>query len=150
MDKNKQPGIRTNAIMLIESKFVRFPEIPSSIETVCSFDYKYNCFPDGSGQGELTLNSSGKCSGSETLIYTAEIKYLGVFQMDTNEPNMEIEDFMRVNASAHIFPYLREFLSSLSVRAGLPTIILPPMNIMAFTESVSKDSTEGIGVAPKT
>ncbi|MDD2229974.1 MAG: protein-export chaperone SecB [Candidatus Neomarinimicrobiota bacterium] len=139
MDKSKQPGIRTNAIMLIESKFVRFPQAIKSIETVCSFDYKYSCLPDNIGQGELTLISSGKCSESNLVVFEAEIKYIGVFQMDSDEPNMQIEEFMKVNASAHIFPYLREFLSSLSVRAGLPTIILPPMNIVALTEGNKKD-----------
>lgn len=134
MDENKQPGINTVAIMLIANSFVRYPEIPKSIQTILNFTYNYSCTPDGQGQGELTLQTSGKNSENDAMIYKAEIKYVGIFQADKDNPNMQIAEFMKSHASAHIFPYLREFLSSLSFRAGLPTIILPPLNILALTK----------------
>ncbi len=135
MDKERQPGIRTIAIMLVDNKFTRYPEVSQSVQTDLRFEYTYSCFDDGKGQGELSLKTTGKNSENNTIAYEAEIRYVGIFQVDQNAENMMIDEFMKSFAPAHIFPYLREFLSSLSNRAGLPTILLPPMNILALTKS---------------
>lgn len=135
MDKDKQPGIRTIAIMLSENKFIRYPEVTQSIKADLKFEYTYSCLQEGKGQGELTLFTKGTNSLNDSIVYDAEIKYVGIFQMEQDGQNMEIDEFMKSYAPAHIFPYLREFLSSLSSRAGLPTIILPPLNILALTQS---------------
>jgi len=135
MDKERQPGIRTIAIMLVDSRFTRYPEVGQSVQTDLRFEYTYSCFNEGKGQGELSLRTTGKNSENDTIAYEAEIKYVGIFQVEQNAENMMIDEFMKSYAPAHIFPYLREFLSSLSTRAGLPTIILPPLNIIALTRS---------------
>ena len=142
MDKKKQPGINTVAIMLISDSFVRYPEIPRSVQTSLNFTYSYSCTPDGQGSGELTLKTTGRASENDAPIYEAEIKYVGIFQADKENPNMQIVEFMKSHAPAHIFPYLREFLSSLSSRAGLPTIILPPLNILALTKVIDEREIE--------
>lgn len=129
--------------MLIENNFLRFPDVPQLIQTKLDFGYSYSCTPEGSGQGELTLHTSGKNSENNDIVYQADIKYIGIFQMDQANPNMDIDEFMKSHAPAHMFPYLREFLSSLSVRAGLPTIILPPINILALTDASKISSFDG-------
>jgi len=121
--------------MLVDNKFTRYPEVSQSVQTDLRFEYTYSCFDDGKGQGELSLKTTGKNSENNTIAYEAEIRYVGIFQVDQNAENMMIDEFMKSFAPAHIFPYLREFLSSLSNRAGLPTILLPPMNILALTKS---------------
>lgn len=135
MDQDRQPGIKTIAIMLTENKFTRYPEVTQSIQADLRFEYTYSCLQEGKGQGELTLFTKGKNSVNDSIVYEAEIKYVGIFQMDQDGQNMIIDEFMKSYAPAHIFPYLREFLSSLSSRAGLPTIILPPLNILALTKT---------------
>lgn len=135
MDKERQPGIRTIAIMLVDSKFTRYPEVSQSIKTDLRFEYTYSCFNEGKGQGELSLKTTGTNSENNNIAYEAEIRYVGIFQVDQHAENMLIDEFLKSYAPAHIFPYLREFLSSLSSRAGLPTIILPPLNILALAKS---------------
>lgn len=63
----------------------------------------------------------------ETLILSAD--YHAIFV--TNGPiNNELlsSSLIKVNACAIGFPYLRSFISQLSVNAGIPAIILPTIN----------------------
>lgn len=42
----------------------------------------------------------------------------------------DLERFGKINGAAIIFPYIREHLTNLSVKAGLSPIILPPANFI--------------------
>lgn len=63
----------------------------------------------------------------ETLIIAAD--YHAIFI--TNEPitdELLFSNIIKVNASAIGFPYLRSFITQLSVNAGIAPIILPTIN----------------------
>ncbi len=56
--------------------------------------------------------------------------------LNTEEPqNVSLPDFAKIHAPAHIFPYLRELISSTTARAGLPIVMLPPTNLHTITQS---------------
>lgn len=59
---------------------------------------------------------------------TAVIKMAGVFEKSGDSP-LDLEQFGQVNGAAIIYPYIREHLSSLSAKAGLGLIFLPPVNL---------------------
>jgi preprotein translocase subunit SecB len=44
------------------------------------------------------------------------------------DKRLDPEKFSTINGPAIIFPYIREYLSSLSIKAGIPPIVLPPYN----------------------
>jgi preprotein translocase subunit SecB len=44
---------------------------------------------------------------------------------------MDLADFSRLNAPALIFPYVRETIASTSLKAGIPPVIIPPINLNA-------------------
>jgi preprotein translocase subunit SecB len=68
----------------------------------------------------------------EYMISTAFVKMSAVFEVqDASEP---IEGFDRINAPAILFPYIREFISNLSTRAALPTLLLPPVNFVELAK----------------
>ena len=66
-------------------------------------------FPDGQKEVECT------------------IKMGAVFEIVGDEKVIP-DRFIMVNAPAIVFPYIREHLSSLSIKAGLQAIVLPPYN----------------------
>ncbi|MFK7799798.1 MAG: protein-export chaperone SecB [Aureispira sp.] len=82
----------------------------------------------------LTIHLALK--NSDTFLISAEM--LGVFQYKGNLP-FTIEDFSTINASAIIFPFLREHIASLTSKAGLNTLLLPPLNFVAMA---NKNSTK--------
>ncbi|MGI9255374.1 MAG: protein-export chaperone SecB [Salinispira sp.] len=60
---------------------------------------------------------------------------VGIYKKDSEPPNVSLPDFAKIHAPAHIFPYLRELISSTTARAGLPIVMLPPTNLHTITQS---------------
>ena len=62
---------------------------------------------------------------------SAKVVIVGVFEKN-GIPPLSDEDFAHINAAAILFPYVREQLSSMAVKAGIGALLLPPIN---FTRS---------------
>ena len=132
--ENRSPMIHTTAMVLIESSFMRYPVKPNVLVPSVKIAYQSN-IEGRVGQGFLTLNASGMSKDNDELVFKAVIRYMGVFCEDEEKPNMAIEEFMKVNAPAQIYPFVREFLASLSTRSDMPPLILPPINMAALMEA---------------
>lgn len=149
MNKDKQPGIVTESIILLESNFIRYPVYSEEIEPRVSLSYSSNQAQDNKWNGVLTANVSALTVPEGEKIFEARIRYLGVFKADPENENLEIDKFIRYHAPAHIFPYLREFLTSLSTRSGLPQVILPPVNMAALQKIDMEGHITGQKIEPK-
>lgn len=58
----------------------------------------------------------------------------GYFQMKDNLPFDKIPEFFYTNSIAIIFPYVRAFVSTLTVQSGNRLLVLPILNLSALTE----------------
>jgi preprotein translocase subunit SecB len=126
--KDLESGFRIINILLLESSFNRVqnvvfnnPEIKQEVNV------------------DVNVSVNGNTVGvAEQVIYkqifndieqvTAVIKMAGVFEKSGDSP-LDLEQFGQVNGAAIIYPYIREHLSSLSAKAGLGLIFLPPVNL---------------------
>jgi len=63
----------------------------------------------------------------------AKIKVEGVFKQ-MEESKLTLDSFAKINAPSILFPYLREHLASLSLKASMPIIVLEPVNFILFAE----------------
>lgn len=140
MDEQKQPGIKTEAIILLESNFIRYPVYADTIEPTVELSYTASMVKKDKWHGVLCANVSCLAGENSDKVFEARIRYLGVFNTDPDNANLEIDKFMDYHAPAHLYPYLREYLTSLSTRSGLPAIILPPLN-MAALRNIRLDGT---------
>ncbi len=127
--------IKLKNISLIESSFKREfkidfenPEAESFIDIEVKHNKKENML-----FVELTLIYT--LSIKPNNLIASKIKMLGIFEMDKDAAIPE-EKFASINAPAIIFPYIREHLSSLSIKASLQPILLQPVN---FVELAKKD-----------
>jgi len=71
----------------------------------------------------------------ETKDQSISLKVLYHAVFVTKEPITEellTSDLVKVNASAIGFPYLRSFISQVSLISGLPAIVLPTINFTQF------------------
>lgn len=68
---------------------------------------------------------------------TAEFQY-----KDLNDENL-LHNFLYKNAPAILFPYIRAYIANLSALSGIPTILLPTLNLSSLTEEL-KANTEVI------
>ncbi|HNY44950.1 MAG: protein-export chaperone SecB [Bacteroidota bacterium] len=127
MTNNKmESGFRINNLILLESKFKRINNVQ---------------FEDAN----LDLNIDTEVSVNNNIISVAEtvsvkkthnnteqfsflVKMVGIFECIGESQLKDYEKFGKINGAAIIFPYIREHITNLSMKAGLGPIILPPVN----------------------
>lgn len=125
MTNNKmESGFRINNLILLESKFKRINNVQ---------------FEDAN----LDLNIDTEVSVNNNIISVAEtvsvkkthnnteqfsflVKMVGIFECIGESQLKDYEKFGKINGAAIIFPYIREHITNLSMKAGLGPIILPP------------------------
>ena len=56
------------------------------------------------------------------------VKMVGIFERTGDTKIKDLDEFGRINGAAIIFPYIREHVTSLSLKAGIGAMILPPVN----------------------
>lgn len=64
-----------------------------------------------------------------------EVTVLGVFKKRSKDSELNIEQFAALNAHAIIYPFVREHISNLSLKAGIGVVMLPSVNFAAFFEN---------------
>lgn len=50
----------------------------------------------------------------------------------------QLKKFSKVNAPAHLFPFVREIIGNATMRANLPPLLLPPINLAALLTAGKK------------
>lgn len=54
----------------------------------------------------------------------------GIFMVEGSTTEEELDRIMHINCNGILFPYLRELISDICKRGGLPQIFLPPVNFV--------------------
>lgn len=128
MNKNQQPGIAFDAILLAKMNFERKPYLKEDLEIEVNFTAKRS--NDGK-KGSVEIKTDLQLKKEDETFVNLTLVHVGVFSV-TNTPNMPLEQFLEFNAPALIFPYIRKEISSITCSAGLAPVVLPPMNIIAM------------------
>jgi preprotein translocase subunit SecB len=79
------------------------------------------------GVFEVTVMTTVTAKLGEKIMFLIEAKQAGIFQV-RNIPAGEIEPILAVMCPNILFPYLREVVSDVSVRAGFAPVLLNPIN----------------------
>lgn len=69
--------------------------------------------------------------------YRIEVTMVGVFKCNGNPTPEQKDSFGRINGAAIIFPFIREHIANIALKAGLGVVILPPVN---FTKINTKEN----------
>lgn len=116
--KDKQSGFNVESILLTESSFTRKGKINfSESEQEVSFE-------TGVGSRDNTVNVKLK----DEEQYKIVVSFVGVFKRTGNSQISDNEQFGRINGAAIIFPFVREHIANIALKAGLGSVILPPVN----------------------
>jgi len=130
MDIAKQPGIICNSVILVESIFKREPEIPQHVNMEMQIEINNSIAQDSSALSSEVILTVNK---PESSVY-ARVTYVGIFTVN-DSPNLDLNEFADCNAPAIIFPYIREEIHNRMMKAGIPLMILPPINIKALVDA---------------
>lgn len=137
MDLDRQPGISFDGILLLKENFHRIPSIPDKLKIDINFSMILNSSAD-SFSNELTTNLACLSEEDEEVL-KFEFTFVGVFSVINEDANMDIKHFMKHNSPALIFPYVREHITTITQKAGINPILLPPINILAMTKDIKNN-----------
>lgn len=128
------------AFRLVNYKFTKATlnfDIPKDAEFVIDFK------PSGKlkeieGTYDLSFDTIVKCEETDTII--VEVFCIAQFSFMDRIKFEEIPDFFYPNSLAILFPYIRAFVSTLSLQANSSPMILPTVNLMGLTAKL-RDNT---------
>jgi len=83
------------------------------------------------GVFEVVITATVTSKIGEKVMFLVEVKQAGLFRI-ANLPSGDMEAILAVMCPNILFPYLRETVSSLTVRAGFPPVLLNPINFDAL------------------
>ena len=86
---------------------------------------------DGVFEVVVTVTVTAKLAEQDKVMFLIEAKQAGIFQV-RNLPQDERDTVLGVVCPNIIYPYLREVVSDLSVRAGFAPVLLNPINFEAL------------------
>lgn len=79
------------------------------------------------GEHEVTITATVTAKAGEKVMFLIEAKQAGIFGVH-NVPVEELEPILAVMCPNILFPYLREVVSDVAVRAGFAPVLLNPIN----------------------
>lgn len=128
------------AFRFVKYKFTKATldfEMPKDAEFVIKFR-PFGKFKPEDGTYNLFFDTIVSCK--ETNISIVEVSCIAWFMFNGKIKFEDIPDFFYPNSLAILFPYIRAFVSTLSLQANTSPIVLPTVNLMGLTEEL-RDNT---------
>ena len=93
----------------------------------------------------VTATATARLVQKDKVMFLIEAKQAGIFQLH-NLPQEELDTMLGVVCPNIVFPYLRETMSDVSVRAGFAPVLLTPVNFEALY--LQQKQQQQAGAAP--
>lgn len=97
--------------------------------------------PIGEGVFEVVVTATVTAKVGEKVLFLIEARQAGIFQIH-NLPNEELEPVLAVMCPNILFPYLREVVSDVAVRAGFAPVLLNPINFEVLYQQQKQQQAE--------
>jgi len=97
------------------------------------------------GMYEVVLTVTITAKTKDKTIFLVEVLQAGIFQI-RNLEEVEMAPILNITCANVLFPYMRETISDIVMRAGFPPVILNPVDFEAlYNESKQQATTKGSG-----
>ena len=95
--------------------------------------------PVEEGIFEVSVTATVTAKAGEKILFLVEAKQAGIFQI-RHVPSDELEPILAVMCPNILFPYLREVVSDIVVRAGFAPVLLNPINFEVIYQQQKQQS----------
>lgn len=129
-EEAKPSGYKVESVLLLKSSFSRKANIDfNNINDITNqLDIKPTAHETTSANKfAVTLQLLYKGLQKQKIICSANIEMIGVFEK-YGEPVLPADRFKSINAPAIIYPFIREHLYNLCLKAGIANVLLPTVN----------------------
>lgn len=121
---------------LINNSQIKINEGTISDEINFGFIASCKVFP----KQKLFQLSLGTHAYDENKVVDLVVNVIADFKYEEGSDGDLIKHFFYKNAPAIIFPYIRAYISSLTTLSGIPTILLPTINLSGLSEEIEKNT----------
>jgi preprotein translocase subunit SecB len=113
-------------------------------------EFSHHCVALGNENGALDVSCEYRFTGkaAQTTIVEVVIKYLVTYAMSAAPeplPKEDIDQFAAANGTLHSWPFVREFLHSITSRMGIPPFTL---GVMHFVPTPAPQQPQPAAQAP--
>lgn len=124
-----QGSYKIDSIILMHSSFSRETIINNSTPITLNFEHSSDAQESTDKDGKFGVGLTFKFKGiqGEVVAFSADVKMIGVFEK-IGEPAVQEDAFKRINAPAIIYPFIREHIHNLCLKAGVGQVLLPTVN----------------------
>ena len=125
-------------ISFIESKLLSLSFLTEQEDLKDNFNLKYTSGFAADNEKQFIVKFDVKLTSDDGV--SISLEYMGLFETE-EKITKEFQEgkFVTVNAPAITFPYLRSFITTFTVNAGLQPVVLPTINFQALAEKISTD-----------
>lgn len=125
----KPSGYKVASVLLLDSSFKKQIDFDFNIHNINhEIEVKptaHETAPDN--KFVVTLNLIYRGLNEQKQMCNADITMIGVFEK-FGEPALSEDKFKAINAPAIIYPFIREHLFNLCLKAGIANVLLPTVN----------------------
>ena len=90
---------------------------------------------------ELTFNFKAFAKGDQDNPFV-NIQCVGLFKFENLASYDDIPSYFYRNSIAILFPFVRSFVSIVTIQANVPPIMLPTMNLSSLEEPLKQNTTQ--------
>jgi len=133
MEEVPQSSINLKDVLLIKSSFEKLGDVLIDNSTLKNY-IEIDIEPIIT-LSEFTVSLKLKYEGrvSDELVLVAFIHMVGHFYLIGEKPEY-FDEFVKVNAPAIIYPFVKEHLHSLTNKSGFSGVNLPPFNFVSYSK----------------
>lgn len=122
-----------------------FSKVQINLENKTSNDLDVSFEPSGKfitneSTYELKINFKAVSNGNKDEFVTIEC--VSVFRFENVQNFDEIPSYFYRNSIAIVFPYIRAFISTVTLQANFPPIVLPTMNLSSLEKPLKDNSVQ--------
>lgn len=92
---------------------------------------EYSAIDEGIYEVIITITLTAKLAEQDKVMFLIEAQQAGIFRLQ-NIPKQEMETVLDVVCPNILYPYIREVVTDVSVRAGFAPVLLNPVNFEAL------------------
>lgn len=97
-------------------------------------------YKSSNSEFELNIVFEAKCNGfSENFV---EISCIAHFKFNEETTYEDIPDYFYANSIAIIFPYIRAFVSTVTLQANMEPMVLPTLNLTALEKPLKENTIQ--------
>lgn len=144
-------GFKIIRLELVECSFHRAPDVsyeegPDGKKESNNFSLNLEPVVEGNSVScTLTLKYESSYGGDHQV--DASVSFRGLFEF-FGEVQIKPDEFARINAPGIIFPFVREHLANLCMKAGVKIVWLPPVNFVEMARLADQQVKKGSSTPP--